>query len=124
MQTPFQITFHGLPHSPAVESRVRAAVQKLEKHSIEIIACRVVIEIPHRHRTAGTAFHVQVTLTVPGETLIAAREPDSQSASKDLYVAIRDAFDAIDRQLRDYEQRRHGRRVKTHEAASPPPGSF
>ena len=120
MQTPFQITFHGLPHSPAVESRVRAAVEKLEKHSVDIIACRVVIEIPHRHRSTGNAFHVQVTLTVPGDTLIAEREPAQQSASKDLHVAIRDAFDAMERRLEEYEQRRHGW-VKTHEAASPPP---
>ena len=123
MQTPFQITFHGLPHSPAVEGKVRAAVEKLGKHSVEIIGCRVVIEIPHRHHTAGNAFHVQVTLTVPGETLVADREPNQHTTHKDLYVAIRDAFDAIERQLEEHQQRRHGQ-VKSHAGASPPPSYF
>jgi cold shock CspA family protein len=51
---------------------------------------------------------------VPGDKLVADREPDAHHAYTDVYVAIRDAFDTIRRQLEDYE-RRGRRQVKAHE---------
>lgn len=119
MQTPLQITFHNLQHSPAIEAQVRTRVEKLEQYCDGIIGCRVVIEVQHRHHQHGNRYRVKVDVTVPDATLVASREPDEHHAYTDVYVALRDAFDVVERQLEDYARRRD-RRVKAHEA--PPHG--
>ncbi len=43
MQIPLQITFHGIDHSDAVETRIREKVAKLELLFDRITSCRVVI---------------------------------------------------------------------------------
>jgi ribosomal subunit interface protein len=116
MQTPLQITFHNMPASEALEMKIRGRADKLEKFSDSIIGCRVAIEVPHHHHAAGRHYLVRVEVTVPGEKLIARREPDAHHAYTDVYVAIRDAFDTARRQLEDYERRRRGQ-VKAHEVA-------
>src|SRR6188508_1609084 len=101
-----QISFHNLSHSPAVEAKVRQRVQKLERICEDITACRVAIEAPHRHHLSGNAYTVQVELSVPGEKLVANRQPGEGREYTDLHVAIRDAFDSMRRQLKNYTQRR------------------
>lgn len=119
MQIPLQITFHNMPSSDAVEAKIRSRAMELEKFCDAIIGCRVAVEAPHHHHAAGNPFHVRVEVTVPGDKLVARREPDAHHAYTDVYVAIRDAFDTIRRQLEDYERRRRGQ-VKAHE--TPPHG--
>jgi len=53
-------------------------------------------------------------VTVPDGELVANREPDEHHSYTDVYVAIRDAFDTIRRQLEDHG-RRQSRQVKAHE---------
>jgi ribosomal subunit interface protein len=117
MQLPLQITFHNMDHSDAVVAKVRERAEKLEKYFDGIVSCRVVIEIPHHHHGAGNQFRVRVEVGVPGETLVANREPDAHHAYTDVYVSIRDAFDAVRRQLEDYSRELRGH-VKMH---APPP---
>jgi len=90
-----------------------------KKYCDTIIGCRVAVEAPHHHHRAGNQFRVRVELTVPGEKVVANREPDTHHAYTDVYVAIRDAFDTMGRQLQDGIQRRRWK-VKAHEA--PPHG--
>ncbi|MCC7484672.1 MAG: ribosome-associated translation inhibitor RaiA [Burkholderiales bacterium] len=116
METPLQITFRGLTHSDAVETRIRERADRLERYYDRIIGCRVVVEELHQHHRKGNHFHVRVDVTVPGTEIVANREPDANHAYTDVYVAIRDAFDAVGRQLEDYARRQDGC-VKTH--ASP-----
>ena len=51
---------------------------------------------------------------MPGTELVVNRHPKDKHAHEDVYVAVRDAFDAARRQLEDYVRRLDGR-VKTHE---------
>ena len=83
------------------------------------MSCRVAVELHHRHHHQGNLFHVRVDLKVPDSEIVANREPSEHHAHEDVYVAIRDAFDAVRRQLEDYVRRRRGV-VKEHEA--PPHG--
>ena len=114
MQIPLQISFRGMEPSPAVELKVRERVAKLERFSDRITSCRVVVESPHRRHHQGKLFHVRVDLTVPGNELAVSREPAQHHEHEDVYVAIRDAFDAAQRQLEDHA-RRHRGAVKAHE---------
>jgi ribosomal subunit interface protein len=114
MEIPLQITFHDVKRSDAIEANIRARVANLEKFCDSIIGCSVAVESPHHHHAKGRHFLIRVEVTVPGDKLVANREPDAHHAYTDVYVAIRDAFDTIRRQLEDYERRRR-RQVKAHE---------
>lgn len=113
MQLPMQITFRNLDRSEAVESRLRERAAKLDKYYNHIMACRVAVEARHKHRLHGNHYHVRIDVTVPDGELVANHEPDAHHAYTDVYVAIRDAFDSITRQLESYASRRR-REVKTH----------
>ncbi len=114
MKLPLQIVFRNLDHSDAIEAKVRKRAEKLEHFSNEIISCRVVIEAHHKHHLKGNLYHVRVDVRVPDHELVASREPAKHQAHEDVYVAIRDSFAAIRRQLEDHERRRRGQ-VKAHE---------
>ena len=113
MQTPVQIAFHGIDKSDAVESRVREKVAKLEQFFDRITSCRVTIEQHHRSRSELThkdePFHVSIFLGVPGDELVVKRDPKDPDALKnhqDVNVAVRDAFETMERRLREYVRRR------------------
>ena len=119
MQLPVQIVFRNISPSSAIEAKVRERANKLEEYFDRIVSCRVVVEARHRHHHQGNLYHVRVDVKVPGAELVASREPSAHHAHEDVYVAIRDAFDAAGRQLEDHACRRRGD-VKSHEV--PPHG--
>lgn len=114
MEFPLQITFRNVDASDAVEASVRERAARLDRFGAHIVGCRVVIEVPHRHHHQGKLFHVRIDLKVPGAELVVSREPELHHAHEDVFVAIRDAFDAAVRQLEDYVRRRRGH-TKVHE---------
>jgi ribosomal subunit interface protein len=111
MEIPLQITARDLELSEAADADIRDKAANLEAYYNGIIGCRVVVEGPLRHHHKGP-FTVRVDLTVPGAELVVDRQSD-----EDLYVAIRDAFDAARRRLEDYARRQRGD-VKSHEEPS------
>jgi len=56
MQLPVQITFRNMDSSAAVEARIREEVEKLAEFYDSIMGCRVMVEMPHKHRQRGNAF--------------------------------------------------------------------
>ena len=109
-----EITLRHLPPSEALEADIRQKIEKLDHFFEHIMSCRVVVEPGHRHHHKGNLYHVRVALTVPGKELVAGRNPSKHQAHEDPYVAVRDAFNAIQRQLEDYARKlRHD--IKTHE---------
>jgi ribosomal subunit interface protein len=117
MDVPLELSFRNMDASEAVEGKVRERVDKLETYFGRINSCRVVIEAPHRHHHKGKVFHVRIEIGVPGNTIIVDRDPGQHHAHEDVYVAVRDAFDAARRQLEDHARKSAGR-TKTHEVPS------
>jgi ribosomal subunit interface protein len=113
MQIPLQITFRGIPHSDAVEARIREKVAKLEKFHTHIMSCRVAVESEHQHHHHGNQYHIRIDITTPRKELVISREHHDKQAHEDIYVAIRDAFKAATRQLEDYARVQRGE-VKNH----------
>ena len=109
MQIPLQITIRDVEHSEALETHIRGKVEKLEEFFKSIISCRVVVEMPHKHHHQGKQFNVRIDIGVPGSEIVVNRDH-----AEDVYVALRDAFDAAKRQLEDYARKIRGD-VKTHE---------
>ena len=116
MQIPLQITFKDMEHSDAVEAKIREKAQKLENFAKHIMSCRVVIEEPHRHHHQGNLFSIKIDVTIPGHEIVASKQSDQDHSHEDAYVAIRDAFDAVRRQLQDFVRKQRGD-VKVHEVA-------
>jgi ribosomal subunit interface protein len=119
MQLPLEITFRNLDPSEALENNVREHATRLDRFFDHIMSCRVMVEAPHRHHQKGNLYHVRIDVTVPDGELVANREADLHHSYADPYVAIRDAFDKITRQLEEWSDRRQ-RQVKAH--AAPPHG--
>jgi ribosomal subunit interface protein len=103
-----QITFKDMPSSPAIETNIRKRAEKLNRFYKHISSCRVMIDVPQKHKHQGKLFNVKVDVTVPGKEIVATHKAD-----EDVYVAIRDSFNAVARQLEEYSRKRHGH-VKTH----------
>jgi ribosomal subunit interface protein len=103
-----QVSFHDIAPSDAMRAAVAARVAELEQFCADITHCRVAIESPHRHHRKGRHFRVRIDLTVPDEQIVVGRNPSEHGAHEDVYVAIRDAFDAARRQLQDFVRRRRG----------------
>lgn len=115
MQRSLQLSFRGLEPSEAVERSIRAHADRLD-HFGKILGCRVAVEAQHRRHRTGRIYHVRIDLTVPGREIVVNRDPAEHHAHEDIYVAIRDAFDAVRRQLEDFEREVRGD-VKHHEPA-------
>jgi ribosomal subunit interface protein len=120
MQTEPQVTFRGMDPSPAIEARVREAMDKLGQFHNRITSCRVVVEAPHRRRTKGKLYTIRIDMTLPGKEIVVTREGRLNHAHEDVYVALRDAFDAARRQLENHAREQRGQ-TKWHEA--PPHGT-
>ena len=127
-------TFRNMPPSEAVSARVQKEADKLGKYFDRITSCSVVIEAPHKHRHHGEPFHVRIEVGVPGKEIVVTQKPtvrpileqdtngrahkaqEIEGAHKDVYVAIRDGFAALRRQLQDYVHCLRNE-VKTHATA-------
>jgi ribosome-associated translation inhibitor RaiA/cold shock CspA family protein len=117
VQIPLRITFRDMPSSEAVDARIRDRVAALEQFHPKITGCHVVVEAHHRHHRQGQLYHVTVHLIVPEGEIVVKRDPAEHHAHEDVYVAVRDAFDAVQRRLEDHVRRLRGI-VKHHEPAS------
>ena len=93
MQKKLQIVFRSIDQSDAIEEAIHKKVEKLERQHDRITSCRVVLDAPHKHHHKGKLFQVAVTATTPEGDVNVSEDQE------DLYVAIRDAFNALTRQL-------------------------
>ena len=109
MTFPLQVTFRNIEHSEAIDGVVRSKVDSLVAKFGDIVSCHVTVEAPSNHHRHGGQYHVTVDVGVPGSELVASRAPAEHHAHDDVYVAIRDAFRAIDRELGQESDKRHGR---------------
>ncbi len=128
-----------MPPSEAIEANIRERAAKLDTFYERIMSCRVVVEAPHRYHHKGKVYHVRIDMTVPGGEVVVKREPkrivdaplrsqkepgvelavnrelSKPDSHEDVYVAIRDAFDAARRKLQDHARRQRGQ-LKSHES--------
>lgn len=108
-----QISFKNINHSEAVENLIREKIQKLQLFHAGILSCHVVVSRDHHHHHQGNLFHVAIDLSVPGHKLAANHEPEEDHEYTNVFVAIRDAFNSMGRQLEDLARHQQGK-VKSH----------
>lgn len=110
MALPLQITIRDIPQTDALTTHIEQKAEKLSQFYDRIISCKLVVEQPQKNQHQGKIYNVRIDLIVPGEELVVNKVWD-----EDVYVSIRDAFNAVTRQLQDYV-RRHRGKVKNHQA--------
>jgi ribosome-associated translation inhibitor RaiA len=114
MQSPLEIHWHHVDRSDALDTKIREHVKKLESFCADIISCRVSVERPHGRHHQGNLYNLRITLKVPGKEIVVQRDPAEHHAHEDVYVSLRDAFDAVMRRLEDYTRIRRGQ-TKQHD---------
>ena len=121
MPVPLRIILRHVRPTVFVRQDVTDRVEALQKFHPKLAGCRVVVEMPHRHRAAGNRYHVRIELKLPGEVIVVAHEPlvrgavpaddkltkaaEADVVARYLHVAIHDAFEAARRRLRDVATR-------------------
>ncbi len=117
MKSPIQVVFRNVGRSDRVEQAIREKAEKLEKIHDRITACRVTIEMPHKHHTKGNTFEVSLNLSVPEKDIVVKRTSSEAQTNGDegMMSTVRDAFDAAKRQLEEHTRKRRGE-TKSHEA--------
>lgn len=114
MQIPLEIKFRNLEPSDALRQIIEEKVAKLEKLTDDMISCKVIVEVPHKHKLQGRLFKVAINITLPRKEIAASASSDENHAYEDAYVVVRDAFEAARKQVNQYMSKRRGD-VKSHE---------
>jgi len=109
MPMQLQITIRDINNSETLEAHIRDKAKKLDEFFKHITSCHVVVDVPHKHLHQGRQFNVRIDIGVPGSEIAVNRDH-----AEDVYVAVRDAFDAAKRQVEDYARKLHGK-VKAHQ---------
>ena len=104
---PLKVQFRDMDSSEAVISAVEKKASGLEKLHKDIQACTVTISAPHKHSHHGGHFHVGIHLKLPDGELMVNREPTERQTHEDVYISIRDAFDALKRQIEHHNTKKH-----------------
>jgi ribosome-associated translation inhibitor RaiA len=115
MLLPLQIAARGCELAPAAEDMIRRQALKLDSFYDRIVACRVMVETPHRRHRQGARYSVRLDLTIPrGELVVRKTHVEVQTA-------IQEAFDAAERRVKDHArvQRRGVKASQRRGALSP-----
>ena len=89
MQSALQITARDMPHSEALDARIREAFTKLEKKFPRLTSCHIVMDAPHHHQQHRKLFAVRLNITFPGGEVMVNRDN-----YEDVYILLHDAFNA------------------------------
>lgn len=105
-----QITYRDFPPPQLADGRIRERIDRLHRMHPRITACRVVAEAPHRHHQKGRLYSIRIDLMLPGNELVVGRKHDGNHAHEDFFVAVRDAFNAMEHKLRAVTKRHRATR--------------
>lgn len=109
VQTPLEIHFNDMDRSDAVEASIRKHAEKLEKLYNGITSCHAFVHAVQNNQRKGNLYEVRLEVRVPGTELAVSHRPGDRHAHEDVYVAIRDAFDAMERQLKRWKGQVRGK---------------
>jgi ribosome-associated translation inhibitor RaiA len=95
------ITFRHIDRSGALEDRARKLGSRLGRFSERIMQCHMTLEGQDDRLDGGAPYLVKIDLTVPGAHIHADSLHVDGAGHKDIYLALRDAFNNAKRQLQN-----------------------
>ena len=104
MNQAIQITLRNVSPSPLLSRDIREKCAALRKLHPRIVHCRVAVERASGQEGRAAAFRVCLQVGVPGRELVA-----DHGAHVDPHLALRDAFEAMRRELRDDKEKARAR---------------
>jgi len=110
MKLPLQVVFRDVAKSDALDAAIRQHAAKLDLFSNHIMSCRVTVEPSSKHKQQGNVYSVHIDVKLPGKEISSSHGHDRE----DVYVAVRDAFDAVKRQVEEHVRKERGQ-TKLHE---------
>ncbi|MCE8022155.1 HPF/RaiA family ribosome-associated protein [Halomonas sp. MCCC 1A11036] len=121
MQTPLEITYQHVSRSDWIDEYVRSRVAKLEHFSKDIVSCRVTIEQTQNPHKTGNPYRALVEVSLPAKGELVAEKSDKVTDPQvQLRPIIRNAFEAMEKQLKKQTAKRVGK-VKQHNDEPIPP---
>lgn len=120
MANAFQVFYHNIDQSAALSEKVAKRVEKLQRFSNDIIGGRVVLDSPHNNHQKGKVFSVTLEIHTSGKEVIVKQDQHDRAAHEDIYVAVRDAFNAAERQLKSLGRSPRKSTLAAENFAEPP----
>ncbi len=117
MSSDFQIVFHNIDQSDAIIENVNKRIAKLQRFRNDITGGRIVLDAPHNNQTKGKVFSVALELHTRNREIIVRQDQHDKHSHEDLYVAIRDAFNAMERQLKSIDKKHRKTPLSEYDAA-------
>lgn len=105
MTNEFQIVFHNIEQTDAITDAVQKRIEKLERFCDQIIFGRVVLDSPHNNHHKGKVYSVSLEVNTAVKEVRVNQDQHDNHAHEDLYVAIRDAFNVAERQLKSVDKK-------------------
>ena len=123
MHNSFSVVFKGMDPSKDVETEVRAWIVKIRPltDAARMLSGRVVVESIERtgaQRNSGVRYGASVEIATLDEDVVAGPDHVDNPAHEDVYVAVRNAFRLVRRELATSIERRSV--TGASEAASDP----
>jgi DNA-binding response OmpR family regulator len=117
VQFPMDIVFRHNCGSEPLKAFVQQMASRFNRYANQIVHCWVVIDVlnPHRQRQREHRYHVNVNLTLRGETVVVKHHSDIISGYENAYLAIQVTFGKAYHQLKhhlDKHNRKKGVRQK------------
>ena len=117
MTNEIQVVFHNIEQSDALSGAVQKRIEKLERYCNQIIGGRVVLDCPHNNHHKGKVYSVGLEIHTPVLEVRVNQDQHDNHAHEDLYVAIRDAFNAAERQLKSVDKKHRAEPLELDESA-------
>jgi ribosome-associated translation inhibitor RaiA len=103
MTAPTKVTFDGVDPSPALTADIERYAGKLSRLAPDLLGCEVTVSRSESSHKQGNRYLVRVRGKLKDGWLEAGRTPEADRSHADAHVAVRDSFDALQRQLEDHQ---------------------
>ena len=108
MKIPLEFIVRNMEKTQELEEIVAHEVAKLERVCGSLIRCRVVIEEHTKHPQGNCPYEIRIDVTLPPQQeIVVKREPNKNIHGTTVESILRDAFDAVGRQVKRIVDRRH-----------------
>lgn len=108
-----EVSFLDMRPSKALYDDISRHALQLERFAPTLTDCRISVRHSEARHHTGNHYRVLARVSMPGGQFEAGRETGNDTHA-DVYVAVRDTFAALRRQLQDFLRVRRGE-VKHHE---------
>ncbi|WP_370978673.1 ribosome hibernation-promoting factor, HPF/YfiA family [Agaribacterium sp. ZY112] len=100
MKSNAEVVYRDIDSSPALNDTIHKRVEKLHRFSDSIMHSRVVLDSPHKHKHKGKIFRASIEIDMKGNPIMVSNDDES------MHVAVRDAFETVERKLKQENSRR------------------